>query len=58
MSFAREGLVFIGICMAFAAAALTAAVMWRSWPRTSFAIPNGADSAVTASSLPLQMAAS
>ena len=32
MSFAREGLVFIGAGMLLAAAALTAAVMWRSWP--------------------------
>ena len=32
MSFAREGLVFIGIGIVLAAAALTAAVMWRSWP--------------------------
>ena len=32
MSFAREGLVFIGIGMVLAAAALTAAVLWRSWP--------------------------
>ena len=32
MSFAREGLVFIGAGMLLAAAALTAAVVWRSWP--------------------------
>ena len=32
MSFAREGLVFIGIGVVLAAAALTAAVLWRSWP--------------------------
>ena len=32
MSFAREGLVFIGIGIVLAAGALTAAVMWRSWP--------------------------
>ena len=32
MSFAREGLVFIGIGIILAAAALSAAVMWRSWP--------------------------
>jgi phosphatidylserine decarboxylase len=32
VSFAREGLVFIGAGMLLAAAALTAAVMWRSWP--------------------------
>ena len=32
MSFAREGLVFIGIGIVLAAAALTAAVFWRSWP--------------------------
>jgi len=32
VSFAREGLVFIGIGIVLAAAALTAAVMWRSWP--------------------------
>ena len=32
MSFAREGLVFIGIGIVLAAAAVTAAVMWRSWP--------------------------
>ncbi len=32
MSFAREGLVFIGIGIVLAALALTAAVMWRSWP--------------------------
>ena len=32
MSFAREGLVFIGIAIVLAAAALTAAVLWRSWP--------------------------
>ena len=32
MSFAREGLVFIGIGIILAAVALTAAVVWRSWP--------------------------
>ena len=32
MSFAREGLVFIGAGIVLAAAALTAAVFWRSWP--------------------------
>jgi phosphatidylserine decarboxylase len=32
VSFAREGLVFIGIGIVLAAAALTAAVIWRSWP--------------------------
>jgi phosphatidylserine decarboxylase len=32
VSFAREGLIFIGIGVALAAAALIAAVMWRSWP--------------------------
>jgi len=32
VSFAREGLVFIGIGLLLAAAALVAAVMWRSWP--------------------------
>jgi phosphatidylserine decarboxylase len=32
VSFAREGLVFIGAGMLLAAAALTAAVVWRSWP--------------------------
>jgi phosphatidylserine decarboxylase len=32
VSFAREGFVFIGIGIVLAAAALTAAVMWRSWP--------------------------
>ncbi|HEX6313513.1 MAG TPA: phosphatidylserine decarboxylase family protein [Gemmatimonadaceae bacterium] len=32
MSFAREGLIFIGIGVLLAAAALTAAVVWRSWP--------------------------
>ena len=32
MSFAREGLIFIGIGVVLAAAALVAAVMWRSWP--------------------------
>lgn len=32
MSFAREGLIFIGIAMLLAAVAVTAAVMWRSWP--------------------------
>ncbi|HEY5546768.1 MAG TPA: phosphatidylserine decarboxylase family protein [Gemmatimonadaceae bacterium] len=32
MSFAREGLVFIGVGMLLAAAAVTAAVMFRSWP--------------------------
>lgn len=32
MSFAREGLIFIGIAMLLAAAAFTAAVVWRSWP--------------------------
>jgi phosphatidylserine decarboxylase len=32
VSFAREGLVFIGIGIVLAALALTAAVMWRSWP--------------------------
>jgi phosphatidylserine decarboxylase len=32
MSFAREGLVFIGIAMALATATLVAAVAMRSWP--------------------------
>jgi phosphatidylserine decarboxylase len=32
MSFAREGLVFIGIAMALATATLVAAVSMRSWP--------------------------
>jgi phosphatidylserine decarboxylase len=32
MSFAREGLVFIGIAMLLAAGAVTAAVFLRSWP--------------------------
>ena len=32
MSFAREGLVFIGIGVLLAGAALVAAVLWRSWP--------------------------
>ncbi len=32
MSFAREGLVFIGIGIVAAAAGMTAAVMFRSWP--------------------------
>lgn len=32
MSFAREGLVFIGIGIVLAGLALTAAVLWRSWP--------------------------
>jgi phosphatidylserine decarboxylase len=32
VSFAREGLIFIGIAMLLAAAAFTAAVVWRSWP--------------------------
>ena len=32
MSFAREGLVFIGIGITLAAVALTAAVVWPSWP--------------------------
>jgi phosphatidylserine decarboxylase len=32
VSFAREGLVFIGIGLLLAAAALSAAVVWRSWP--------------------------
>lgn len=32
MSFAREGLIFIGIGVVLAAVALVAAVMWRSWP--------------------------
>ena len=32
MSFAREGLIFIGIGIILAAVALTAAVVWRSWP--------------------------
>jgi phosphatidylserine decarboxylase len=32
MSFAREGLIFIGIGVLLAAAAVTAAVVWRSWP--------------------------
>jgi phosphatidylserine decarboxylase len=32
VSFAREGLIFIGIAMLLAAVAVTAAVMWRSWP--------------------------
>jgi len=32
VSFAREGLVFIGIGIILAAVALTAAVVWRSWP--------------------------
>ena len=32
MSFAREGLIFIGIGIVLAAVALTAAVVWRSWP--------------------------
>ena len=32
MSFAREGLIFIGIGVVLAAVALTAAVVWRSWP--------------------------
>jgi phosphatidylserine decarboxylase len=32
VSFAREGLVFIGAGIVLAAAALTAAVFWRSWP--------------------------
>ena len=32
MSFAREGLVFIGIGMLLAVGALAAAIAWRSWP--------------------------
>ncbi len=32
MSFAREGLVFIGIGVLLAGGALVAAVLWRSWP--------------------------
>jgi phosphatidylserine decarboxylase len=32
VSFAREGLIFIGIGIILAAVALTAAVVWRSWP--------------------------
>lgn len=32
MSFAREGLVFIGIGAVLAIGALVAAVLWRSWP--------------------------
>ncbi len=32
MSFAREGLVFIGLAVLLAAAALVAAIGWRSWP--------------------------
>jgi phosphatidylserine decarboxylase len=32
VSFAREGLIFIGIAILLAAVALTAAVVWRSWP--------------------------
>jgi phosphatidylserine decarboxylase len=32
VSFAREGLVFIGVGIVLAAAGITAAVMWRSWP--------------------------
>jgi len=32
VSFAREGLVFIGAGLLLAAGALTAAVFWRSWP--------------------------
>jgi phosphatidylserine decarboxylase len=32
VSFAREGLIFIGIGIVLAAVALTAAVVWRSWP--------------------------
>jgi phosphatidylserine decarboxylase len=32
VSFAREGLIFIAIGVLLAAVALTAAVVWRSWP--------------------------
>jgi phosphatidylserine decarboxylase len=32
VSFAREGLVFIGIGAVLAIGALAAAVLWRSWP--------------------------
>jgi phosphatidylserine decarboxylase len=32
VSFAREGLIFIGIGVLLAGSALVAAIMWRSWP--------------------------